>query len=44
MDVSVKDDVSTIEAKFENGVLKVSLPKPPEAEAKVRKIPVQSAA
>ncbi len=33
-----------IEAKFENGVLKVTLPKPPEVEAKTRKIPVHSAA
>ncbi len=33
-----------IEAKFENGVLKVTLPKPPEIEAKTRKIPVHSAA
>ena len=33
-----------ISAKFEKGVLKVTLPKPPEVEAKTRKIPVHSAA
>lgn len=33
-----------ISAKFEKGVLKVTLPKPPEVEAKTKKIPVHSAA
>ena len=37
-------DADKIEAKFENGVLKVTLPKPPEVEAKTRKIPVHPAA
>lgn len=39
--VASADDIS---AKFEKGVLKVTLPKPPEVEAKTKKIPVHSAA
>lgn len=35
-------DADKVEAKFENGVLKVSMPKPPEIEAKTRKIAVKS--
>ncbi|MGI9414750.1 MAG: Hsp20/alpha crystallin family protein [Hyphomicrobiales bacterium] len=35
-------DADKVEAKFENGVLKVSMPKPPEIEAKTRKITVKS--
>ena len=33
-----------ISAKFEKGVLKITLPKPPEVEARTKKIPVHSAA
>ncbi len=35
-------DADKVEAKFENGVLKVSMPKPPEIEAKTKKIAVKS--
>ena len=34
-------DPDAIDAKFKNGVLKLTLPKPPELEAKTRKIEVQ---
>jgi HSP20 family protein len=33
-----------VSASFERGVLKVTLPKPPEAEKRARKIPVQKSA
>ena len=35
-------DADNVEARFEKGVLKVSMPKPPEIEAKTRKIAVKS--
>jgi HSP20 family protein len=34
-------DPDAIEAKFKNGVLKLTLPKPPELEARTKKIAVQ---
>jgi HSP20 family protein len=35
-------DPSKVEAKFDKGVLKVHLPKPPEAKQDVKKIPIQA--
>jgi HSP20 family protein len=35
-------DPAKVQAKFDKGVLKVHLPKPPEARQDVRKIPIQS--
>jgi HSP20 family protein len=37
-------DASKVEAKFDKGVLKLTLPKPPELQSKAQKIPVKSAA
>ena len=37
-------DPAKVEAKFDKGVLKLTLPKPPEAQVKLQKIPVKSAA
>ncbi len=36
-------DASKVDARFDKGILKISLPKLPEAEAKVRKIAVKTA-
>ncbi len=37
-------DAKNVEARFKNGVLKIVLPKPPEVEAKSRKIAIKSGA
>ena len=37
-------DASKVEAKFDKGVLKITLPKPPEVAAKTKKIKIKSAA
>ncbi|MGI9405897.1 MAG: Hsp20/alpha crystallin family protein [Hyphomicrobiaceae bacterium] len=37
-------DDKKVDAKYDHGVLKITLPKPPEAAAKTRKIPVKAAA
>jgi HSP20 family protein len=37
-------DAAKVEAKFDKGVLKVTLPKPPELQAKRQKIEIKSAA
>ena len=42
MRLPFKVDAEAIEAQFTNGVLKVSLPKPPEVEAQTKKISVKS--
>ena len=41
--LSFEIDPSSVEANFANGVLKVSLPKPPEVQQKSNKIEVKSA-
>jgi HSP20 family protein len=37
-------DASKVEAKFDKGVLKITLPKPAEVKAKTKKIKIKSAA
>ncbi|MGI9406711.1 MAG: Hsp20/alpha crystallin family protein [Hyphomicrobiaceae bacterium] len=37
-------DDKKVDAKYDHGVLKISLPKPPDVAAKTRKIPVKAAA
>ncbi len=43
MALPFKADPAKVEAKFEKGVLKLTLPKPPEAQSKVQKIPISAA-
>jgi HSP20 family protein len=44
MALPFRADASKIEAKFEKGVLKVTVAKPPEAQAALQQIPVKAAA
>ena len=44
MQLPFKADASQINAKFENGVLKLVIQKPPEAQSKTQKIEVKAAA
>jgi HSP20 family protein len=43
MALPFKADPGKIDAKFEKGVLKLTLPKPPEVQSKTQKIPISAA-